>query len=80
MLLAPTSAWLSGDRATVWRTVAARARIKGGDTIDVTIGDFATANVEGAFSLVYVVANTIMRDLRAKKALARAVLDRKSVV
>ncbi len=41
--------------------MVARLRAKpGGDTIDVTIGDFATANVEGAFSLVYVVANTIM--------------------
>jgi len=41
--------------------MVARLRAKpGGDTIDVTIGDFATAKVEGAFSLVYVVANTIM--------------------
>src|SRR6187402_2308915 len=38
-----------------------RLRAKpGGDTIDVTIGDFATAKVEGAYSLVYLVANTIM--------------------
>ena len=41
--------------------MVARLRAKpGGQTIDVTIGDFATAKVEGAFSLVYVVANTIM--------------------
>ncbi len=32
----------------------------GGDAIPVVIGDFATAKVEGAFSLVYVVFNTIM--------------------
>ncbi len=41
--------------------MVARLRAKpGGDTIDMTIGDFATARVEGVFSLVYVVANTIM--------------------
>jgi SAM-dependent methyltransferase len=41
--------------------MVARLRAKsGGDTIGVTIGDFATAKVEGAFSLVYLVANTIM--------------------
>ena len=41
--------------------MVARLRAKpGGDTIDVTIGDFATAKAEGAFSLVYLVANTIM--------------------
>lgn len=41
--------------------MVARLRSKpGGDTIDVTIGDFATAKVEGAYSLVYLVANTIM--------------------
>ncbi|MGH3126542.1 MAG: class I SAM-dependent DNA methyltransferase [Gaiellaceae bacterium] len=39
----------------------ARLRAKpGSDPIDVTIGDFATAKVEGAFSLVYLVGNTIM--------------------
>lgn len=32
----------------------------GGDAIDVTIGDFATTRVEGTFSLVYLVFNTIM--------------------
>jgi SAM-dependent methyltransferase len=32
----------------------------GGDTIDVTIGDIATARVTGRFSLVYLVYNTIM--------------------
>jgi SAM-dependent methyltransferase len=41
--------------------MVARLRAKpGGVTIGVTIGDFATAKVEGAFSLVYLVANTIM--------------------
>ena len=32
----------------------------GGDAIPVTIGDFATTEVEGTFSLVYLVFNTIM--------------------
>jgi SAM-dependent methyltransferase len=32
----------------------------GGDDIDVTIGDFATTSVEGSFSLVYLICNTIM--------------------
>jgi SAM-dependent methyltransferase len=41
--------------------MVARLRTKpGGDTIGVTVGSFATAKVEGAFSLVYLVANTIM--------------------
>jgi len=41
--------------------MVARLRGKpGGDAIRVTIGDFATAKVESAFSLVYLVANTIM--------------------
>jgi SAM-dependent methyltransferase len=41
--------------------MVARLRAKpGGDTISVTIGDFASAEMEGAFSLVYLVANTIM--------------------
>ena len=39
----------------------AKLRVKpGGDTIGVTVGSFATAKVECAFSLVYLVANTIM--------------------
>lgn len=38
-----------------------RLRAKpGSDQIDVTIGDFAKTRVEGTFSLVYLVANTIM--------------------
>jgi hypothetical protein len=38
-----------------------RLRAKpGGDALDVTIGDFATTRVAGTFSLVYLVANTIM--------------------
>jgi hypothetical protein len=32
----------------------------GGDAINVTIGDFATTRVNGTFSLVYLVFNTIM--------------------
>jgi SAM-dependent methyltransferase len=37
-----------------------RLRAKpGSDDIDVTIGDFATTRVDGSFSLVYLVANTI---------------------
>ncbi len=41
--------------------MVARLRAKpGGDDIGVTIGDFASAKVEGAFSVAYVVFNTIM--------------------
>jgi SAM-dependent methyltransferase len=41
--------------------MVARLRAKpGGNEIEVTIGDFATANVGGGFSLVYLVFNTIM--------------------
>ena len=37
-----------------------RLRAKpGGDSIDVTIGDFATTTVDGTFSLAYLVFNTI---------------------
>jgi SAM-dependent methyltransferase len=40
--------------------MVARLRAKpGGEDIDVTIGDFATTRVEGAFSLAYLVFNTI---------------------
>jgi SAM-dependent methyltransferase len=40
--------------------MVARLRAKpGGDAIPVAIGDFATARVEGAFSLAYLVFNTI---------------------
>jgi SAM-dependent methyltransferase len=40
--------------------MVARLRAKpGAERIDVTIGDFATTRVEGAFSLAYVVFNTI---------------------
>ncbi|MGA9160110.1 MAG: class I SAM-dependent methyltransferase [Actinomycetota bacterium] len=39
----------------------ARLRAKpGGEAIGVTIGDFATTRVDGSFSLVYLVFNTIM--------------------
>ncbi|MFG2791531.1 class I SAM-dependent DNA methyltransferase [Streptomyces sp. NPDC048419] len=42
------------------RAMVERLRAKpGGDTIGVTIGDFATARVEGGFSLAYLVFNTI---------------------
>ena len=41
--------------------MVARLRAKpGAEEISVTIGDFATTKVDGAFSLVYLVANTIM--------------------
>jgi len=40
--------------------MVARLRAKpGGEAIDVTIGDFATTRVEGEFSVVYLVFNTI---------------------
>ena len=43
------------------RAMVARLRAKpGGDGIAVTIGDFATARVEGTFCLAYLVFNTIM--------------------
>ena len=42
------------------RAMVARLREKaGGEEIGVTIGDFATAHVDGAFSLAYLVYNTI---------------------
>ena len=41
--------------------MAARLRAKpGGEDIGVTIGDFATATVDGTFSVAYLVFNTIM--------------------
>jgi hypothetical protein len=40
---------------------------RGGDEVTVVIGDFATTRVEGAFSLAYVVFNTIM-NLRTQEA------------
>jgi SAM-dependent methyltransferase len=43
------------------RAMVARMRAKpGGEAIGVTIGDFATTRVDGSFSLVYLVFNTIM--------------------
>ena len=43
------------------KAMAAKLREKpGGDEIGVTIGDFATATVDGTFSVAYVVFNTIM--------------------
>ena len=42
------------------RAMVARLRAKpGGDAVSVTIGDFATTRVDGPFSLVYLVFNTI---------------------
>jgi SAM-dependent methyltransferase len=42
------------------KAMVARMRAKpGGDDIGVTIGDFSTTSVEGPFSLVYLVFNTI---------------------
>ncbi len=41
--------------------MVARLRAKpGGDSVGVTIGDFATTRVDGTFTLAYVVFNTIM--------------------
>jgi 2-polyprenyl-3-methyl-5-hydroxy-6-metoxy-1,4-benzoquinol methylase len=41
--------------------MVARLRTKpGGDAIGVTIGDFATTTVDGSFSVVYLVFNTIL--------------------
>lgn len=43
------------------KAMVARLRSKpGGDAVGVTVGDFATTSVEGAFSVVYLVYNTIM--------------------
>jgi SAM-dependent methyltransferase len=43
------------------RAMVDRLRAKpGGDTVDVTIGDFATTKVDGSFSVAYLVFNTIM--------------------
>ena len=43
------------------RAMVARLRAKpGGDAIPVAIGDFATTTMDGTFSLVYLVFNTIM--------------------
>ncbi|RKN44881.1 class I SAM-dependent DNA methyltransferase [Streptomyces hoynatensis] len=43
------------------RAMVSRLRAKpGGDAIGVTIGDIVTTRVEGTFSLVYLVFNTIM--------------------
>jgi SAM-dependent methyltransferase len=43
------------------RAMVARLRAKpGADAIGVTFGDFATTRVDGSFSLVYLVFNTIM--------------------
>jgi SAM-dependent methyltransferase len=43
------------------RAMVARMRAKpGGDAIGVTIGDFATTRVDGTFTVVYLVFNTIM--------------------
>ena len=42
------------------RAMVARLRAKpGGDAIGVTVGDFATARVDGTFTLAYLVFNTI---------------------
>jgi SAM-dependent methyltransferase len=43
------------------QAMAARLRAKpGGDEVGVTIGDFATTTVDGAFSVAYLIFNTIM--------------------
>src|SRR5436190_12619494 len=44
----------------LFEAMVGRLRAKtGGETIGVTIGDFATTKVEGSFTLAYVVYNTI---------------------
>src|SRR5438034_9954365 len=43
-----------------WAMVARLRAKPGGDTIGVTIGDFATTRVDGTFSVAYLVFNTIM--------------------
>jgi len=40
--------------------VAELRRQPGGDSIDVTVGDFASTEVDGRFTLAYLVSNTIM--------------------
>jgi SAM-dependent methyltransferase len=50
------------------RPMVARLRAKpGGEEINVSIGDFAATSVEGSFSLVYLICNTIM-NLTTQKA------------
>jgi SAM-dependent methyltransferase len=52
---------VSVDGIDLSEAMVARLRAKpGSDAIGMTIGDFATARVDGAYSLVYLVANTIM--------------------
>jgi SAM-dependent methyltransferase len=49
------------DGIDMSEAMVARLRAKpGGAGIDVTIGDFTTTRVEGRFSLVYLVFNTVM--------------------
>jgi SAM-dependent methyltransferase len=49
------------DGIDLSKAMVARLRAKpGGESINVTVGDFATTTVAGAFSLVYLVYNTIM--------------------
>jgi SAM-dependent methyltransferase len=42
----------------------------GGDRIEVTIGDFATARVDGSFAVAYLVVNTIMNLTRQEEQVA----------
>ena len=50
------------------QAMVARLRAKpGGETIHVTIGDFATTKVDGTFSVAYLVFNTI-RNLTTQAA------------
>jgi SAM-dependent methyltransferase len=50
---------VSGIELSEAMTAKLRAK-PGGDAIDVTIGDFSTATVEGEFRIAYLVYNTIM--------------------
>ena len=46
---------------SIFEAMVARLRAKpGAEQVAVTVGDFATTTVEGTFSVVYLVANTIM--------------------
>jgi len=56
----PGGAGCARVRIDLSRAMVAKLRERGAEQIHVVIGDFTTTNVEGAFSLVYLVFNTIM--------------------
>jgi len=61
-LALPLAAWgVPVHGIDLSRAMVDRLRAKpGGEHIEVTIGDFATARVEGSFAVAYLVFNTIM--------------------